>query len=249
MLNQKNLSGDYDNLSSNYDERFLGEEYDGIVSELQRFFDSEVTLEVACGTGHWLNLFPKTKIGLDYSSGMLSQAKEKNLHNLIQGNGIAIPLKSNSVNFAFMVNAIHFFEDRLKLFQEVFRVLKKKGKFLIIFADIYDSEYEWYLYDFFKEVKIFDEKRFVMSGTLENEIEKTGFGKLVVSKVEVIKKSYLGNEVWKDPFIKKYNSSQLSNLSEEDYRSGILAIKKKISDFQDYSFNSTIVFKGILGYK
>jgi ubiquinone/menaquinone biosynthesis C-methylase UbiE len=76
-------------------------------------------------------------IGLDFSEGMLNQARA-NFRKLglkgkfIKSSMIKIPLKDESLDYVISSAAIHHVEDKEKLFSEIYRILKKGGKLAVI---------------------------------------------------------------------------------------------------------------------
>ena len=74
------------------------------------------------------------KDGIDPSLPMRKMAKERGL-NVIDGVAENLPYADKSTDFALMVTTICFVDDVKKAFQEVFRVLKNKGSFIIGFVD------------------------------------------------------------------------------------------------------------------
>lgn len=76
---------------------------------------------------------------LDYSEDMLSQAQKKitdnNIKNinLIQGDVGNLPFNSDTFDIILSMNGFHAFPDKNKAFNEIFRVLKKDGKFIACF--------------------------------------------------------------------------------------------------------------------
>jgi demethylmenaquinone methyltransferase / 2-methoxy-6-polyprenyl-1,4-benzoquinol methylase len=106
-------------------------------------------LDICCGTGDLsVNMARMTKqevsiLGIDYSQPMLEKAVEKSKKvsarvnfNLIQGDSSALPLNDESIDcagisFAFR-NMTYKNPLREKHLAEVFRVLKKGGRYVIV---------------------------------------------------------------------------------------------------------------------
>ena len=100
-------------------------------------------LDIATGTGDFAimlaKLNPKKIIGLDLSKGMLDvgikKVKEKNLDGLIEmvlGDSENLPFKDNSFDAVTVGFGVRNFENLDKGLQEVLRVLKPKGVFVIL---------------------------------------------------------------------------------------------------------------------
>lgn len=108
-------------------------------------------LDLGCGYGRLskrlLNMFPKTKLfGIDISGTYVElynkelspggKAKTDDIRN--------IPFESKTFDTVFMVTALMYLqkkEDQKKCINEIFRVLKKRGKFVIIERN--ESGYKW----------------------------------------------------------------------------------------------------------
>jgi ubiquinone/menaquinone biosynthesis C-methylase UbiE len=91
--------------------------------------------EICCGGGEAFRLIGdkvKNGIGIDISESMLKAAR-KNFPDdkflFLQGDATTLPLQDNKFDSVFMLGGIHHVNDRQKLFQEIFRILKEGGKF------------------------------------------------------------------------------------------------------------------------
>ena len=91
--------------------------------------------EICCGGGEAFQLLGRKVgrgIGLDISESMLDSARRqlpgKN-YLFIQGDATALPLAESLFDSVFIIGGIHHVNDRRALFQEIFRVLKPRGRF------------------------------------------------------------------------------------------------------------------------
>jgi len=95
-------------------------------------------LDVATGTGLVaraaleIGLSRRDVIGLDPSRGMLAENRRTTGIHLIQGRGERLPLFSECFDFVSMGYALRHVEDLTGLFQEFHRILKPRGKVLIL---------------------------------------------------------------------------------------------------------------------
>lgn len=108
---------------------------------LDRAFESKLIgaglddiAEVCCGRGEALRLLGSRvnrAVGVDISQSMLEVAvKELPRHYLfVQADATMLPLKKEQFDTIFMFGGIHHVNDRERLFGEIFRVLKKGGRF------------------------------------------------------------------------------------------------------------------------
>lgn len=125
-------------IRGNSDPKYLEQLYKdaALYKELMCIQTTEVFLDLACGNGIFLTYLSEDasiSIGLDISSKMLQQIdKEKgkilNL-NLLQGNLLSPPFKSNSVDKILLNSALQYLrrEDVIVVLQEIFRILKRGG--------------------------------------------------------------------------------------------------------------------------
>ena len=129
----------YENLAFRYDEDRFGNSYGRYVDNLERSVlssildesDPEGNLEIACGTGRFLD-FAHT--GIDISKNMLRVAREKHPHaRLIHTSFDSIPLDDRTYNNIYAFHLLmHLNEsDARTLFAEAMRLLKDDGRFII----------------------------------------------------------------------------------------------------------------------
>ena len=114
-------------------------------AEVLRFFgrEQEIVMDLSCGTGIVSRKLAKSQfyqliIALDYSASMLEMLidqinSEKNtslFENLvvIRGDAESIPLISNSVDAIYAGAAMHCWQNPQKGVEEIYRVLRPKGK-------------------------------------------------------------------------------------------------------------------------
>jgi len=97
-------------------------------------------LDVGCGTGHHLNSLANHNtgwqlFGLDYSIKQLEWTREQYPGSkIINGSATTLPFEDQSLDFAYAVNSLHHLaskQDQQKAFDEISRVLKSQGIFII----------------------------------------------------------------------------------------------------------------------
>lgn len=113
-MSDQDIRKNYDSYSSTYDRRYEVNPLNGIAEGLHNLIaeiGARRVLEVGCRTGHWLKMLaPQVEriIGLDSSSGMLSQARNSaSSIELVCGSADCPPFGGNSFDFIFVVNALH----------------------------------------------------------------------------------------------------------------------------------------------
>ncbi|MFW6040268.1 MAG: class I SAM-dependent methyltransferase [Thermoplasmatota archaeon] len=139
----------YDRISSLYDylEGSFERKYQSQGVRMLNLKRNDNIIDIGCGTGEAIiqmsrDIGPSGMIhGLDISKGMLNQAyhkiKKHRLGNnviLILGDGTYLPFKNSTFDAIFMSFTLELFksEEISQVLNEVFRVLKKNGKLLVV---------------------------------------------------------------------------------------------------------------------
>ena len=105
--------------------------------------NGEKILDLACGGGFYARKVAKAgcKVAaIDLNSSVIALAKKYNAHPNIRylaANGEKLPFPSASFDKAFSVSSIEHFNDDMKAFRELNRVLRKGGA-LVISVDSFD---------------------------------------------------------------------------------------------------------------
>lgn len=94
----------------------------------------EPVLEAGCGSGAWIKFLEsknKQSVGMDYDQKTL---QESHIKNLVAGNIIAVPIKSGTIGSYVSMGVLEHYTDSEigKIFEEIKRILKKKGKVFIL---------------------------------------------------------------------------------------------------------------------
>lgn len=149
MKNYKELSRiEFDRQASFYDKsnaanisKYPKECYPFILETLKNRKYSAV-LDLGCGTGAMLERISKENpkaflFGLDLSVNMIREAKRKYIPNteFIIGDAENLPYESEKFDVVICNQSFHHYPNPQKAFDEVYRVLKKSGIFIL--CDMY----------------------------------------------------------------------------------------------------------------
>jgi ubiquinone/menaquinone biosynthesis C-methylase UbiE len=258
-MNTHNLN--YDQIAPHYNQRYPDSqnwERGQALLQLAKQVQAKTILEVGSGTGYWLNLLRQVTddlFGLDYSMGMIRQAKGQAAPlKLARGTGTQLPLRSGTFDLLYCVDAIHHFGDHRAFVREAFRLLKPGGALAVIGHDPHSADTaSWYIYNYFDTVYDTDLRRYPSGTSLLQWMEQDGFTNTSVQTVEHIKNIHVGEAVLKDPFLKHNATSQLALLDEETYQAGMECIREALEEAKEKQervvFRSEIDVKMALGFK
>jgi SAM-dependent methyltransferase len=222
---------DYEKAADNYDRRYQFGCPIGIIESLKWLahrVSAHFVLEVGCGTGFWLTMMNEYKFlfGLDYSARMLDIAEERDRSlKLIRGAAIQLPFCNRVFDFVFCVHALHHFNNPRTFIHEAHRILRKPGILAIIGMDPQLEMDRWYIYDYFTGTHETDLDRYPSGKMIANWMKEAGFKHCRRRIAASIKYDFIGHEVLNDPILHKEGTSQLSLLSNEEFRKGMAKIK------------------------
>ncbi|HLF03209.1 MAG TPA: methyltransferase domain-containing protein [Anaerolineales bacterium] len=226
----------YDTVAPTYNGRYARKGLEGISSALRALAQNvrpERILEVGCGTGHWLEqLSPLAHHvhGLDFSSGMLRQARQRSEpFHLTHGRANRLPFANASFDLVFCVNAFHHFDQPAVVIAEARRLLKPGGAFAIIGMDPH-VPIRWYLYDYFPGTRETDLGRFPSGGTVLDWMIAAGFENAEWRLVHQVAHDVRGRDALADHFLQKNGTSQLTLLGDEAYTAGLRRIEADLAE-------------------
>lgn len=147
-------------------------------------------LDVGCGRGEFLHSFKKFGFdvyGIDKSDSVSKFIPEKKIAK-INVNTDGFPFSEETFDYVFCKSLIEHLRSPYHMLSEIFRVLKKGGKVIIMTQD-WESTYKWF-YDDFTHQRPYTLK------SLRMVLEIQGFSQIKVEKF------YQLPFVWKNSFFK-----------------------------------------------
>ncbi|MBS3167475.1 class I SAM-dependent methyltransferase [Candidatus Woesearchaeota archaeon] len=147
---------DWDRISKNYYPEIISPLSKGVKNplykEIAQLKFTDYAIDLGTGLGRLLPILSKkfkTVTALDYSEGMLNHAKKYSKPNITFVKGDIRNLKDfyNKFNLAVAINSIIMPSSKEidKSFREVFKILKKQGKFIGIFPSMESFLYYGFL--------------------------------------------------------------------------------------------------------
>jgi ubiquinone/menaquinone biosynthesis C-methylase UbiE len=150
-MSKKEIIGNYDTTARIYEKQYREEQLLKISFTLKRVIPkvSDMVLDVGCGTGMLFEHLHDYKllVGVDPSVKMLEKAKKKarkrsNIE-LVLGDIEALPFRGDSSDVVFCISVLQLMNDPRNGLEEILRVLKKKGSFVVTL--IRKAKFAWNL--------------------------------------------------------------------------------------------------------
>ena len=227
-MNKIGRHADYDQIAPTYDLRYERNSYAGVSRALLDFVGDQpraAILEVGCGTGHWLEFLQERgfpAMGLDLSMRMLSIARTRlPTISFAQGTAHRLPWPSGSFDGLFCINAIHHFPEKLTFLTEARRVLRPGAQILIVGLDPHNGVDQWYVYNYFPESLEIDRQRYPAAESLRSWMREAGFSDCTTQEVEQWTYRLPSQEIRQQGRLEKASTSQLSVLTDPEYRRGV----------------------------
>ena len=163
-------------------------------SHLAPFAEKELNiLDAGCGGGAnvalWLQKSPDSHVtGLDYSEVSVAEAEkynraeiERGRCGIVQGNAAELPFGEETFDCVSAFETIYFWPDLRQCFGEVYRVLKRGGRFMICneCSGTAAGDEKW--------TKVIEGMRIYPADQIVEELRKAGF---TVEKVELHSKKH-----------------------------------------------------------
>lgn len=244
---------DYDRVASNYDRRTQRGSYlAGIAPALQalaRRVQASRLLDLGCGTGQSLHGLaeglqsPPRLYGLDFSAGMLAQARHLDpTYRLVRASAPVPPFAAASFDLVFCVHAFHHFPDKARTVRAAYDLLRPGGILAIVNVDPHPCQPgDWWIFDYFDGVRETDLQRFPSQTAQEALLREAGFEQIRSPVVQHIDESANGEAIFDSYWHRKDSCSQLILLSEAAYQAGLARIRARLAQAQ--ATGETVVFR------
>ncbi|HEY4116342.1 MAG TPA: methyltransferase domain-containing protein [Byssovorax sp.] len=194
-------------------------------------------LDVACGTGNYLAAQRAAYgdrvrwTGADASEAMLARAREKApAASLHVARAEALPFEDGAFDYVVSSFAFHHFEDKPRALDELRRVLRKGGTLRILNVTPSHMRRGW-LFRFFPEAWLEDEKRYWSPELLHHELEQRGFA--VTTRVAVTCSRRRVDAILAD--VERRDASELAILTEAEYARGLARVRAELASDRDAS--------------
>lgn len=143
-----------------------------ILEQIAHFYQGQTTLsvlDIGCGTGIFLKSLVSygNIVGLDLSRDALQFCQQRQLAQLVQGDGVRLPFADHAFDVLTANDFLEHVDDDVTSLREFFRVLKPEGR-LFIFVPAY--QFLWSLQD-----EISHHKRRYTMRQLTQAISSAGF--------------------------------------------------------------------------
>ena len=174
------LMAKYDEIGSgyNYRRQVDGRVLHALIEQLQVETGAKI-LDVGAGTGNYVTAMGELGYHLWAVEPSQLMSAQRVVHENVQWvNGVAenIPFQDEQFDAVYCTLAMHHFPDQMKAYCEMFRVLKRNGRFVALTADPRRVSPDFWMRDYFAELFTADEKIFPAADQLKQQLAVAGFG-------------------------------------------------------------------------
>jgi SAM-dependent methyltransferase len=164
----------------------------------------------------------------DLFAGMLNIARKRGPGaGWVQGDSANLPFTAESFDYAYSQFAYAHFLKKAQMIQEVYRVLKPDGRFVMTNIDPWPME-NWAIYQYFPAARVLDEQDFLPVEQFTALMEESGF-----SQLQVQRNHWRPEEKLVDFLAyasQRHRASQFLALSDEAYQAGLRRIEQDLAE-------------------
>lgn len=135
VFNKPEIADVYDDYYQTSTGKKVNKIEERLIGDALSQISNDKMLELGCGTGHWTSFFLNQGfeiVATDISEAMLKIARQKNLHTeILKANAENLPFEKNSFPIVSSITMLEFVNNRNKVLQEMYRVLKPNGWLLL----------------------------------------------------------------------------------------------------------------------
>jgi ubiquinone/menaquinone biosynthesis C-methylase UbiE len=231
----------YDRIGKNYNATRKADPY--LTSRLLHHLapqKGKTYLDIGCGTGNYTNAVAQDKyhfIGLDPSTEMLAKARKKNEDIVwMKGKAEQIPLADNSIDGMMASLTLHHWTSLDVGFQELNRVLKSNGKFIVFTATPQQMKGYW-LNHYFPKMLADSMIQMPSFESIENNLRKHNFSIIETEKYfmrDDLEDLFLyagknNPSLYLDPIVRNGISSFSSLANQKEVEKGLALLQKDIT--------------------
>jgi len=230
--NESNIpKTDYSNIANYYDK--VRTEPGALVSRIVKYggIDSgSLVLDIGCGTGRFsIELRASTGcilVGLDPSSEMLREAFGKDNSGpvaWIRGDGQLFPFPDEVFDCVYMTFVLHHMERKDLALQEIYRVLKKGGRCVILTTS--HSQIKRHILNDFPGVTAIDLKRFPSVPSIKKSMSSRSFKNIHYHVFHRFESTPTHKYLQR---VRNKYASTLTLFSDEEFRQRFKVFQKKV---------------------
>lgn len=228
---------DYDRIAHGYDEQQRDHDVDEhLLAFLEEKADIQASkrciLDIGCGTGKQLaanhqHLPDLAMVGVDRFEGMLRIARKRcPVVDWIQADGAALPLLSQTCDYATSQFSYPHVGNPRRLLEEVFRVLKSSGRFIMTNIDPWTMA-RWAIYRYFPEAWTLDQQDFLPVERFVRLMQDVGFRDVCVRRES--RPSWENLHEFLAFASARHRASQLMAISDQAYATGLQRLEEEVA--------------------